>query len=117
MWLHVQAATQFEQNAEFFTLAAPSSRHICIYSANGLWFGSNHGAFRFGSNGCALNSLASGCFWGFSKKKHINARGFVWEYLHSCTGYRPGRSVKRHGKSSSLHSKKIFAWGMQVFCE
>ena len=23
-------------------------------------------------------------------------------------GYRPGRSVKRRGKSSSLHSKKIF---------
>jgi len=26
-------------------------------------------------------------------------------------------SLKRHGKSSSMHSKKIFAWGMQFFCE
>jgi len=56
-------------------------------------------------------------FGDFRKIKHINARGFVWEYLHSCTGYRPGRSVKRHGKSSSLHSEKIFAWGMRVFYE
>jgi len=32
--------------------------------------------------------------------------------------YRPGKSLKRHSKSSSLHSKKnFFAWGMRVFCE
>jgi len=55
-----------------------------------------------------FNTLASGCFWGFSKKKRLNARGFAREYLHSCSGYGPGRSVKRRGKSSSLHSKKIF---------
>jgi len=65
-----------------------------------------------------LNTLASGCFWGFSEKKRLNARGFAWEYLRSCSGYGPGRSVKRCGKASSLHSKKkFFAWGVRVFCE
>jgi len=39
-------------------------------------------------------------------------RGFVPEYLRSCTGYGPSPSVKRHDNSSSLHSKKIFLlWG------
>jgi len=50
-------------------------------------------------------------FADFREKKRLNARGFVWEYLCSCTGYGPGRSVKRRGKSSSLHSKKIFCLG------
>ena len=59
----------------------------------------------------AISTLASGCFWGFKKKKRLNACGFVWEYLCSCTGYWTGRSVKRRGKSSSLHSKKIFLLG------
>jgi len=58
-----------------------------------------------------INSLASGCFRGFSKKKHLNACGFAREYLRSCSGYGPGRSVKRRGKSSSLHSKKDFCLG------
>jgi len=31
--------------------------------------------------------------------------------------YRIGQSLKRRGKSSSLHSKKFFAWGMRFFCE
>jgi len=55
-----------------------------------------------------LNTLASGCFWGFSEKKHLNARGFLREFLRSGMLYRPGKSLKRHGKSSSLHLKKIF---------
>jgi len=59
----------------------------------------------------SLNTLALGCFWGFSKKKHLNARGFSREYLRSCMGYEPGRSVKRCGKCSSLHSKKNFLLG------
>jgi len=59
-----------------------------------------------------FNSLASGCFQGFSEKKRLNARGFAREYLRSCSGYGPGRSVKRHGKSSSLHSKKNFLLGV-----
>jgi len=45
------------------------------------------------------------------------ARGFEWEYLRSCTGYGPGRSIKKSGKSCSLHSKKFFGWGVLVFCE
>jgi len=63
-----------------------------------------------------FNTLVSSRFRGFSgKKKHLNACGFAWEYLRSCKGYGPGRSVKRHGKSSSLHSKKFFAWGYGFF--
>ena len=44
----------------------------------------------------------------YSEKKRPNARGLVREYLCSCMGYGPGQSVKRRGKSSSLHSKKSF---------
>jgi len=49
--------------------------------------------------------------FGDFRKKHLNARGFAQEYLCSSTGYIPGRSVKRHGKSSGLHSKKNFLLG------
>ena len=62
-----------------------------------------------------VNTLASGRFWGFRNKKRLNARGFAQEYLCSCTGYRPGRSIERHSKSSSLHSKKIFCSGVAGF--
>jgi len=55
--------------------------------------------------------------FGIFGKKRLNTRGFAREYLRSCTGYGRGRSVKRRGKSSSLHSKKFFAWGVRVFCE
>ena len=65
----------------------------------------------------SINSLASGCFRGFSEKKRRNARGFAREFLQSGTGYAPGQSVKRRGKSCSLHSKKFFAWGVRLFCE
>jgi len=50
-------------------------------------------------------------FGDFRKKKRLNARGFVQEYLRSCLGYGPGRNVKRRSKSSSLHSKKKFLVG------
>ena len=50
-------------------------------------------------------------------KKHRNTQGFAWEFLQSCKCYGPGRSVKRRCKSSSLHSKKNFGWGVQIFCE
>ena len=46
-----------------------------------------------------------------SQKNSWIARGFAREYLRSCTGYGPGRSVKRRGKSCSLHSKKFFLVG------
>jgi len=64
-----------------------------------------------------FNSLASGCFQGFSEKKHLNARGFAREFLWSCMLYRPGKSLKRRGKSSSLHSKKNFCLGGWFFCK
>ena len=64
-----------------------------------------------------LNTLAPEWIQGFSKKKRLNARGFAREYLHSCTGYWPGRSIKRRDKSSSLHSKKIFWLGLGISCE
>ena len=54
------------------------------------------------------DSLASGCFRRFSEKKRLNARGFAREYLRSYMLYRPGKSLKRRGKSSNLHSKKKF---------
>jgi len=65
-----------------------------------------------------INSLASGCFRGFSEKKRLNARGFAWEFLRSAMLYRPSKSLKRRGKSSSLHLKKIFLLGgCLFFCE
>jgi len=50
-----------------------------------------------------FNTLASGCFRGLSGKKAPKRTWF-------CAGNisDPGRSVKRHGKSSSLHSQKNF---------
>jgi len=50
-----------------------------------------------------LNTLAPRLIQAVCKKNSWIARGFAWEYLRSCTGYGPGRSVKRRGK--------------QVFCE
>ena len=64
-----------------------------------------------------LNTLASGCFQGFLGKKCLNARGSVLEFLRSAMLFRPGKSLKRRGKSSSLHSKKIFAGEEGFFCE
>jgi len=63
----------------------------------------------------SLNTLVSGCFWGFSKKKRLNARGFAWEFLRSGMLYRPSKSLKRLSKSSILHSKKIFCLGCVDF--
>jgi len=48
---------------------------------------------------------------GNFQKKHRNARGFAQEFLWSSICYRPGQSLKRHGKSCSLHSKKHFLVG------
>ena len=64
-----------------------------------------------------FNTSAFGRFRGFSEKKRLNARGFGREYLLSCTDYGPGQSVTRHGKSSSLHSKKNFLLGGCGFFE
>jgi len=48
---------------------------------------------------------------GIFEKKRLNARGFAWEFIRSGMLYRPDKSLKRLGKSSSLHSKKIFLLG------
>jgi len=53
--------------------------------------------------------------WGFSQKKHLKSLGFAQEYLRSCSGYGPGRSVKKRSKSSSLYSKEKFLTGGWVF--
>jgi len=55
--------------------------------------------------------------FGDFRKKRLNARGFAREFLRFGMLYRPGKSLKRHNKSSSLHSKKIFCLGVRVFCE
>jgi len=44
-----------------------------------------------------------GGFGDFRKKKRLNARGFALEFLRSGMLYRPGKCLKRRGKSSSLH--------------
>ena len=59
-----------------------------------------------------LNTLASGCFQGFSEKKRLNARGFTREFFWSCMLYRPGKSLKRRAKSSSLHKALQEKWRM-----
>jgi len=58
-----------------------------------------------------IDSLASTRIRGFSEKKTLNAHGFAWEFLQSGMLYKPGKSLKRRGRSSSLHSKKIFLLG------
>ena len=58
-----------------------------------------------------VNTLTSARIRGFSEKKRLNARGFGREFLRSGMLYRPGKSLERHGKSSSLHLKKIFLLG------
>ena len=55
--------------------------------------------------------------FGNFRKKGLNACGFAQEYLRSCLGHGPGRSVKRRGKSSTQLSKKIFCLGVAFFCE
>ena len=58
-----------------------------------------------------VNTLVSGHFWGFLKKKHRNTCGFAWEFLPIGKRYGPGRSVESWGKCSSQNSKKIFLGG------
>jgi len=64
-----------------------------------------------------FNTLTSRLIQAVRKKNSWIARGFVREYLHSCTGYGPGWSVKRRSKSCSLHSKTNFLVGGRIFCE
>jgi len=59
-----------------------------------------------------INSLPSARFRGFfEKKQRLNACGFAQEFLWSGMLYRPGKSLKRQGNSSSQHSKKNYLRG------
>jgi len=60
---------------------------------------------------CALLTLWRPLGFRNFRKKSLNAHGFAREFLWSGMLYRPGKSLKRHGKSSSLHSKKNFLLG------
>jgi len=40
--------------------------------------------------------------FGVFEKKRRNTCGFAREYLRSCSGHGPGRSVKRCGKGAGL---------------
>jgi len=62
-----------------------------------------------------LNSSAPGRFRDFQKEKRLNACGFAREFLWSGMLHRPGKSLKRRGKSCSLHSKTNFLLGDAFF--
>jgi len=53
-------------------------------------------------------------FGDFREKKRLNAVA-LREFLRSSMLYRHSKSLKRRGKSSSLHSKKNFLLGMCGF--
>jgi len=61
-----------------------------------------------------LNTSAFGRFREFLGKNSRIARG-CREFLRSGMCYRPGKWLKRHGKSSSLHSKNFFCLGSAEF--
>jgi len=60
---------------------------------------------------CCLTLWRPAAFRDFQKKNRLNARGFAREFLWSGMLYRPGKYLKRRGKSSSLHMKKKFLLG------
>jgi len=49
--------------------------------------------------------------FGDFRKKRLNTHGIAGEFIQSSMLYRPGKSLKRRSKSSSLHLKKIFCLG------
>jgi len=50
-------------------------------------------------------------FGDFREKKRLNAHDFEQEFIRSGMLWRPGKSIKRRGKSSSRRSKKLFCLG------
>jgi len=75
---------------------------------------------RDGCNTERKSCLTLWCSLGFGDigKKCLSTRGFAREFLRSGMLYRPGKSLKRRSKSSSVQLKKhFFAWGVRVFCE
>jgi len=63
----------------------------------------------------ALTLWHPGSFVDFREKKRLNAHDLVREFLWSGMLYRPGKSLKRLSKSSSLHSKNKFLLGRGFF--
>ena len=61
-----------------------------------------------------FNTLASGRFCGFLRKKHRNAHGFAWEFLGSCKRYRPSQSLK---SLVAWTKNKMFCLRGEDFCE
>ena len=64
-----------------------------------------------------INTLAPGHFRGFGKKNTETHVALWAEFLQISKCYGPGRSVKIHGQSSSLHSKKFIWLRVWIFCE
>jgi len=46
------------------------------------------------------------------KNTETHTHVFAWEFLRSSQRYKPGKKLKRRGKSSSLNSKKKFLLGL-----
>ena len=103
--------TDFLCNTRFFSQKLPIASCANLISSN---IASHVNVLKLFVS-IALNTLASGWFWGFRQKKHLNSPVFAQEYLRSCWGYGPVRSVKKRSKSSSLHSKKTFLPGGWFF--
>ena len=69
------------------------------------------------ANSLKINTLASGRNLEFSRQNNQIARGFAQEFIWSGKRCIPSQRLKRCGKSSSLHSKKSFWFGMRIFGE
>jgi len=67
------------------------------------------------ANSLKINTLASGRNLEFSRQNNQIARGFAQEFIWSGKRCIPSQRLKRCGKSSSLHSKKSFWFGMRIF--
>jgi len=92
-----------------------SAECVCLYCRFHVWAQKNKNKFENVKVSyyidVVIKSLVSAWFPEFLEKKRLNACGFAWEFFRSGMLYRPGQSLKRHNKSSSLHSKKIFCLG------
>ena len=66
-------------------------------------------------SGICLTLWRPAAFGDFWKKKTPKRTWLCAGISQSGMLYRPGKSLKRCGKSSSLHLKKFFCLGVQVF--
>jgi len=97
----VPKSTPCVQHPGFRTLCLGLSSLLCLL----------HTGVKLCRKSSTLNSSASGCFRGFSEEKRLNTRGFAQEIVRTSMLYKPGKSLKRRGKSSSLRLKKKFLLG------